>query len=113
MKTKPISAFCVFFLFPVILSAEQLLFPASSIEPEVHKYTLDPSAKIKLDLARVVDQENLVNTLLVLLKEPSRSCQETAVTAKASELLSTVAAPLNISVRTDNLPEQVAVMDEG
>ncbi len=96
-------------LFSGLLQAQQtLVFPASSIEPVEHVFILDPGREITIDPLEVVDQEHLTSTLLTLLRQPSKSCRETATTRKARDILMKVAGPLGIRISIDKLPENVA-----
>lgn len=90
----------------------KLIFPASTIESKEQVYILDPERKTGIDPKTVVDSDYLAANLLTLLKEPSKSCQETATTNKAREILSKVAESLNIKITIDNLPERVARMSK-
>jgi hypothetical protein len=52
----------------------------------------------------------LASSLLTLLEAPSKSCQETAITKTAYNLLKEVAAPLAIDIKIDDLPNQITKM---
>jgi di/tripeptidase len=117
MNTKIILELFIVYLFFISWPApghagQNLVFPASAIETEERVFELDPDRKIDIDPGKVVDPEFLATTLLTVLKEPSLSCKETAITKKAREILMDVAASLEISISIDQLPEKVAKFDD-
>jgi di/tripeptidase len=109
IKTPAI--FVCLLTWSVFSHAEQkLVFPASKIEKKEHVYELDPQRKIEIDPRKVIDSELLASSLLTLLEAPSKSCQETAITKTAYNLLKEVAAPLAIDIKIDDLPNQITKM---
>jgi tripeptide aminopeptidase len=99
------------FLLPGISHADQtLVFPASKIEPQNHLYKLDPTRINNIDLMHAVNPEYLTTTLMDVLKQPSKSCQESATTRKAVEIFQNAGKALNIKLSIDRLPEQVEKM---
>jgi len=75
------------FLLPGTSYAEQtLVFPASKIEPQNHLYKLDASRINNLELINFIKSEYLTTTLMDILKQPSKSCQESATTRKALDI---------------------------
>jgi di/tripeptidase len=101
--------FLIVFL-PGLCYAEELIFPATKIEPQERIYKYDAARKIDIDLMRVVKPEYLAATLLDLLKQPSKSCRESATTRKAMEIFRQAGKTLDMTLTIDNLPEQVAKM---
>ncbi len=93
-----------------VVAENKLVFPASKIEKQTRNYLLDSSIKTNDAALKLVKPEYLADTLLSLLAEPSKSCQETATTNKAREILLQVASPLAIKVSIDDLPKQLAQM---
>ncbi|MFT5133482.1 MAG: di/tripeptidase [Gammaproteobacteria bacterium] len=91
----------------IVQAEENLVFPASSIEKEEHRYQIAPDRLDTVDAEKLVDAEYLARTLLELLKQPSKSCRETANTQKAKEILEIVGKPLGIETRIDLLVAKV------
>jgi tripeptide aminopeptidase len=85
-----------------------LVFPGSLVEPETHRYRYDPDSGTSADLETDVDTGFLASTLLELLQQPSRSCEEAAVADKTREIFESLGGPLGIQVTIDDLPERVA-----
>ncbi len=93
--------------------AEQnLVFPASAIEKQEHVYVYEPNRKINTDVVKSVDPEKLASTLLDVLKQPSRSCRETANTEKVKEILANIAKPLGTNISIDQLPLRFAKLSK-
>ncbi|MFQ5661184.1 MAG: M20/M25/M40 family metallo-hydrolase [Gammaproteobacteria bacterium] len=89
---------------------EQLVFPASSVDPEQHIYQLQLATRGHLDINTAVDPQRIADTLLHLLKQPSRSCQEGRMADAAGKLLREAGDSLGIDVHVDDLPASVAAM---
>ncbi len=98
-------------LLPFSSFAEsELRFPASLVDTEEHIYRLNPSVKPTIDPNTAINAERLAETLLDLLKWPSRSCRETPVTKRAKIILQKAGKTLGIKIEIDALPTKVAAL---
>lgn len=91
-------------------AATELVFPASSIDPEQHTYRLDVTGVTDVDASRAVDAERMAATLMKLLPLPSQSCRERAVAEAAKALLEEIGGPLGIQVQFDDLPQRARAL---
>lgn len=96
-------------LVSVAGAGDLLEFPASSVDPEVRRFRLDPSRSADAEAAAAVDAERLARTLAELLPVPALSCREQAIAAAAQRLLT----GLNIDgsrVSLDDVPARAAAL---
>lgn len=88
--------------FAVSAEEDLLFFPASKIEAET-QYQYLQGSEINKEVMRYVDEERLKTTLLSLLEQPSKSCQENDIAVKARDLLLNAGKDLGIKVQIDDL----------
>lgn len=92
--------------FAVSAEEDLLFFPASKIEAET-QYQYLQGSEINKEVMRYVDEERLKTTLLSLLEQPSKSCQENDIAVKARDLLLNAGKDLGIKVQIDDLPAKL------
>jgi tripeptide aminopeptidase len=98
---------------PALSEAGELLsFPPSAVDPQTRSYRLDPARALAIDPVTVVDGERIAATLMDLLGRPSRSCRETAVAARAVEVLAQAGDGLGIEIGLDDLPARAAALSD-